>query len=217
MWHELAVGGKVLLEGMEPGHCGQGKLAATLLIAYSEYPLRTMQQFSDSESEKIALEHQAARLFMRSYERQTGKRIRHIWHNPPRRPDVSCLLEGERLDLEIAHLYGSEQEAMHLLGRELSEHTRQELEALDRVEDAHSRLIEALNRILANKALKYYQSRRVWLVIRNVHPAWTAEEISASLHQIEIPPEHPFEQIWIVGDMQGKSGIVQLYPRPLEG
>jgi len=176
-----------------------------------------MQQFSDSESEKLALEHEAARLFMRAYERLTGVKIRHIWHNTPRRPDVSCLLDGERLDLEVAHLYGSEQEAMHLLGRELGEKTRLELEALDQVEDAHYRLIEALNRILANKALKSYQSRQVWLVIRNVHPAWTAEEIAASLHQIKIPAQHPFEQIWIVGDMQGKSGVVQLYPRPQQG
>lgn len=176
-----------------------------------------MQQFSDSESEKLALEHEAARLFMRAYERLTGVKMRHIWHNTPRRPDVSCLLDGERLDLEVAHLYGSEQEAMQLLGRELGEKTRLELEALDQLEDAHYRLIEALNRILANKALKCYQSRRVWLVIRNVHPAWTAEEIASSLQQIRIPAEHPFEQIWIVGDMQGKSGIVQLYPRPLEG
>ncbi len=171
-----------------------------------------MQRNSDSESEKIALEHAAARLFMRWYERKTGVRIRHIWHNQPSRPDVSCLLDGERLDMEIAHLYGAEQEAMQLLGRELSEKTHQELISLGQVKDAHVRLLQALNRILANKSLKQYESRRVWLVIRNAHPAWTTDEILSLKHQINIPDQHPFEQIWIVGDMRGQSGIVQLYP-----
>jgi hypothetical protein len=31
-------------------------------------------------------------------------------------------------------------------------------------------------------------------------------------HQITVPNIHPFEQIWIVADWQGKSGIVQLFP-----
>ncbi len=171
-----------------------------------------MDHFSDSESEKITLEHQAARLFMRWYERETGVQIRHIWHNLPRKPDVSCLLDGARLDLEIAHLYGSEQEAMQLLGRELSEKTDQELKTLDQVENPHDRLLHALNRILANKALKQYHSQRVWLVIRNVHPAWTAQEIASLQHQIHVPEQHPFEEIWVVGDMRGESGIVRLYP-----
>lgn len=171
-----------------------------------------MELINDSASEKRALEHEAARLFMRWYERLTGVPIRHIWHNEPRKPDVSCLLDGSRLDLEIAHLYGSELEAMHLLGRGLSERTQKELESQARVADTHSRLLQALNQILANKSQKYYQSQRVWLVIRNAHPAWSAEEITSLKDKIEVPEQHPFEQIWIVGDMQGKSGIVQLYP-----
>ncbi len=171
-----------------------------------------MSEISDSRSEKIELEHQAAKLFMRWYEQLTGMQIRHIWHNEPTRPDVSCRLEGERLDLEIAHLYGSEQEAMKLLGRELTPHTSEELQALARVDDQHQRLLDALNRILANKAQKNYDSARVWLVIRNVHPAWTVEDIRGLQHGISVPPRHPFEQIWIVGDFNGTSGIVQLYP-----
>lgn len=125
---------------------------------------------------------------------------------------MSCELGGERLDLEVAHLYGSEQEAMQILGRELSDRTRQELRELDLVADPHSRLLDALNRILTQKSLKHYQSKRVWLVIRNAHPAWRAPEIKALQHYITVPPHHPFEQIWMVGDMLGESGIVQLFP-----
>lgn len=165
-----------------------------------------------SEHEKIVLEHEAAKLFMRWYEHDTGKEIRLIWHNRPIKPDVSCQFEGERLDLEVAHLYGSEQEAMQILGRELSDITLRALRDLESVADPHARLLRALNRILENKSHKRYKTKRVWLVIRNAHPAWTTDEIKSLQHHIAVPENHPFEQIWMVGDFAGKSGIVQLYP-----
>ena len=183
-----------------------------VIIAAGIAGMATVEEHLNSEYEKIHLEHQAARLFMRWYEHDTGQRIRHIWHNRPIKPDISCQLEGDLLNIEVAHLYGSEQEAMQILGRELTDRTRQALRDLEKVLDAHARLLSALNRILANKSVKRYQSTRVWLVIRNAHPAWTATEIRALQHHIEVPPEHPFEQIWMVGDFAGKTGIVQLYP-----
>ncbi len=164
-----------------------------------------------SQKEKIELEHDAAKLFMRWYEQNTGKPIRHIWHNEPARPDVSCLFEEERLDLEIAHLYGSEEEAMSILGRSLSDATREALHALDQ-EALDDRLLQALNRILLGKSKKTYQSERVWLVIRNAHPQWSAADVKVLFSQIEVPQGHPFEKIWVLGDMEGKSGIVRLYP-----
>ena len=164
-----------------------------------------------ADVEKVELEHEAAKVFMRCYERYANTPIRHIWHNQPRKPDVSCYLEGERLDLEIAHLYGSEQEAMQMLGRALDEHTASECKALEQ-SNPRDRLLNALNRILANKAAKHYSTERVWLVIRNAHPAWSANEIKRLQHCIEVPAAHPFSQIWMVGDMTGSSGIVRLYP-----
>ncbi len=171
-----------------------------------------MHEYESSSEEKVHLEHEAAKLFMRHYEKKTGHEIRHIWHNEPNRPDVSCVLQGSRLDLEIAHLYGSEQEAMKILDRELTERTRAELREQACCSNVHQRLLNALNRILMNKAQKTYDSKRVWLVIRNAHPAWTAETIMSLQHQINVPFEHPFEQIWMVADFKGKSGIVQLFP-----
>jgi hypothetical protein len=73
-------------------------------------------------------------------------------------------------------------------------------------------LLEALNQILYNKSFKKYKTKRVWLVIRNTHSAWGKKQILALQHQITVPNIHPFEQIWIVADWQGKSGIVQLFP-----
>jgi len=101
---------------------------------------------------------------------------------------------------------------MAILGRELSELTRTELRNLVEKSKANQRLLVALNRILHNKSLKQYKTKRVWLVIRNAHPAWDKSQIAALQHCIDIPINHPFEQIWIVGDLEGQSGIVQLYP-----
>jgi len=171
-----------------------------------------MSEYESSSAEKLHLEHEAAKLFMRHYEKETGHEIRHIWHNEPSRPDISCILEGSRLDLEIAHLYGSEQEAMKILDRNLSKKTRDELREQACCTDASQRLLNALNRILMNKAQKHYDSKRVWLVIRNAHPSWSASSIRKLQHQINVPFEHPFEQIWMVADFKGESGIVQLSP-----
>ena len=165
-------------------------------------------------SEKIRLEHEAARLFMRLYQRRYGVSMRHIWHNEPARPDVSCYYDDQKLDLEIAHLYGSEVEAMHILGRELAENTHKELLALLRTPAQH-RLLTALNRLVCNKAEKSYQSERVWLVIRNANPLWTRRDVLQHIKQLHMPKLHPFEQIWLIGDMQGKTGLVALYPPTL--
>lgn len=164
-----------------------------------------------SEKEKIALEHQAAKLFLRLYEKQFNLPMRHIWHNQPSKPDVSCYQNDEKLDIEIAHLYGSEKEAMAILGRDLSNETKENLSAL-LLEPIETRLTKALQRILANKALKHYDSNRVWLVIRNANPFWHNRDIQALQHHFTMPSPHPFEQVWIIGDMNGNSGLTQLYP-----
>lgn len=168
---------------------------------------------STSERDKKNLEHEAARLFMRAYEKTFGHEIRHIWHNKPRKPDTSCLLEDEHLDLEIAHLYGSEAEAMVLLGKDLPERSKLDLHLLEESTDTNDRLLAALNLILENKSTKHYRSNRVWLVIRNTHPDWNAEVIKSMAPNIVIPTVHPFEQIWMVADMKGESGVLCLYQR----
>lgn len=168
----------------------------------------------EQQLEKIQLEHDAARLFMRLYEQQYKKPMRHIWHNEPAKPDVSCYLADERLDLEIAHLYGSEVEAMQILGRPLSLQTHQELLALQQV-PAQDRLLEALNRLIEQKGHKSYDSKRVWLVIRNANPLWRSKDLQQHRPRLLLPSQHPFEQIWLVGDLFGLSGIVPLFPLEL--
>jgi hypothetical protein len=167
-----------------------------------------------SIDEKIELEHQAAKLFMRLYQHKFGVKMRHIWHNEPAKPDVSCYLEQQKLDLEIAHLYGSEAEAMKILGRELKGGTLEALQSLEQWPVAE-RLLQALDKLIINKAQKSYDSDKVWLVIRNAHPDWHAQELEQTPHLLQIPPKHPFEQIWLVADMTGQAGLVPLYPLTL--
>lgn len=152
-----------------------------------------------SESEKLQLEHQAEKLFMHRYEKQFGVPMRHIWHNSPRKPDVSCYLDGEQLDLEIAHLYGSEEEAKQVLGRSLSARTQKALQHLQKTPPTH-RLLEALNQVLMNKSVKFYQPERVWLVIRNLNPQWQTKAFAEHAHLIAPVAQHPFEQIWLLSN-----------------
>jgi hypothetical protein len=168
-----------------------------------------------SIDEKIELEHQAARIFMRLYQHKFGIKMQHIWHNQPAKPDVSCYLEQQRLDLEIAHLYGSEAEAMKILGRELKGGTLDALQSLTQFPVAE-RLLQALGRLIQNKAQKSYDSEKVWLVIRNAHPDWHAQELEQTPQLLQIPAQHPFEQIWLVADMTGQAGLVPLYPLSLQ-
>lgn len=165
-------------------------------------------------SEKMRLEHEAARLFMRLYQCRFGVSMQHIWHNEPAKPDVSCYLAKQRLDLEIAHLYGSEAEAMQLLGRDLSPITRDALSALQQI-PVQQRMLAALDRLIRQKAHKTYDSARVWLVIRNTHPVWHPEQLQVFRQHISLPATQPFEQIWLVADYRGEHGIAAVYPPDL--
>lgn len=171
-----------------------------------------MKKHSSSEREKIRLEHNAAKIFMRKYEKLSGKKIRHIWHNDPRKPDVSCRLEGERLDIEVAHLYGSHEEAMQILGKEVKGNTLGKIAVQEGEMDVQLRILKALNDILEIKAKKEYHSSKVWLVIRNAHPAWNLEVFKGLRHCVNVPDDHAFDQIWMVTDMSQMAEIVRLYP-----
>lgn len=170
---------------------------------------------SNSAKEKQSLEKAATELFIKAYERRFGTSISYLCHNAPMKPDVSCELNGERIDFEIAHLYGSEQEAMKILGRELTDETRLALQQLSQNGDTDSRLQKALLRILCNKAVKRYDSNNVWLVIRNAHPSWRISDALQLNNALAFPDSHPFSQIWLIRDFAGKEGILRLFPEPI--
>lgn len=165
-----------------------------------------------TELEKITWEKQAIDVFIRWFNSCHANSLQFLTHNQPNKPDVSCVLSEHSVDIEIAHLYGAAHEAMQILGKELNNNTRHELNLLEQQQDVDSHLVEALNKILLNKSTKHYDSQCTWLVIRNAHPAWSAQLISLYADKIVIPDAHPFEKIWIIGDLEASSGVLQLFP-----
>lgn len=166
---------------------------------------------NNSIQEKIHLEHEAAKLFMRLYEKQFAVPMRHIWHNLPRKPDVSCYLNGTQLDLQIAHIYGSEPEAKLILGRAAEDRILAALHQLSEL-PINNRLIASLNAVLTTKSQKKYHSQKVWLVLRNMNSLWQQKNFEKHRHQIVLPDKHPFEQIWLICDAKGDSGVIRLFP-----
>ncbi len=182
-----------------------------------------------SESIKRQLERDAAKHFLRLYEQAHNTPMRNIWHNEPAKPDISCHLDGEPLDLEIAHLYASSSEAK-ILTQELIDQNQgnqknqtsetvlspndKQLELFhylaDLIEmDSQQRLITALSRILISKAKKFYDSHRVWLVIRNASPLWRVEDFKRCSKHFHMP-ETPFEQVWLLPDFNGSQEPIRL-------
>lgn len=164
-----------------------------------------------ADDNKSAWEKQATLVFIEWYASTYKKSFTYITHNQPAKPDVSCQLDGKPLDIEIAHLYGTEQEAMSILGKSLNQHTKNELTKLRENTTTEERLANALNRILENKSHKSYSSDRTWLVIRNVHPGWQAAQFTSMQESVLIPDHHPFQQIWLVGDIKAASGAICLF------
>lgn len=163
---------------------------------------------NQNQTEKILLETQAAELFAQCYQAQFNRPVRFVSNNVPQKPDVTCRVGDQRIDIEIAHLYGSQAEAQQILGKSLDSKTQHELSLLEAEGNTDQRLVNALNRILANKASKHYDSDCVWLVIRNVNPQWQRQDIINNLDRLIIPAGHPFKQVWIIGDFAGTSGLV---------
>ncbi|WP_371373209.1 hypothetical protein [Thalassotalea aquiviva] len=169
---------------------------------------------NQNQTEKLVLERQAAELFADCFAKQFGRKFRFVSHNAPQKPDVTCKLDNSFIDFEIAHLYGSQAEARHILGKSLDPKTLQELFALEQHGDADERLVTALNRILDNKSTKQYDSHHVWLVIRNANPLWSKENVLTNVNKICVPQKHPFEQIWLIADFEGKTGLIPLLANP---
>ena len=158
-----------------------------------------------SESIKRQLERDAAKHFLRLYEQMHETPMRNIWHNEPAKPDISCHLNGEPLDLEIAHLYANKSEAKEVSARDVT----QSLSDLGEM-DCQESLSTALGRLLHSKAQKQYDSQRVWLVIRNASPLWKAKNFKRCIRNFQMP-NNPFEQIWLLPEFDGSELPIQIF------
>jgi len=130
----------------------------------------------------------------------------------PPDPDCYCLLNGERIGVEVAHLYGSQRDARKRLGKERAEEQTKEEGSADSGVPLNVRILPELNRIIADKAKKCYGGK-TWLLIRNAFPPWTRDDFEQYISEISIPEDHSFNEIWLLCDRDGSSGILRLFPR----
>ncbi len=128
----------------------------------------------------------------------------------PPEPDALCTLDGQPLHVEVGHLYGTASDAKELLGRQGKSAATSEEKRLSSLVPLDIRLLTPLNRLLADKATKSYHAPRVWLLIRSALPLWDFDDFTAHLAEIEIPPAHPFEQIWLLCGPQVSFGVLRL-------
>ncbi|MEW6387333.1 MAG: hypothetical protein AB1491_07450 [Thermodesulfobacteriota bacterium] len=129
--------------------------------------------------------------------------------NPPN-PDFYCNLDGKKIGIEIAHLYGSERDARSSFGRE-RKNERNIQSRINPPIPLNCRIPYDLNRTLLEKANHNY-GKNTWLVIRNAYPIWFKDDFEQYINQINIPRKHYFDEIWLICDGKGLSGILKLFP-----
>lgn len=164
-------------------------------------------------NEKESLELHAVQLFVDLYNNKNGVGLKFIKLLMPPEADGLCELNGEELGIEVAHIYGAETDATRILGRKLRNALGEKELLANRLYPLDQKIPFALNQVLNNKASKLYNATRVWLIIRNGFPLWFKEDFEQYLERITLPKLHPFEQIWLICDSTGKSGLLKLYSR----
>jgi hypothetical protein len=139
--------------------------------------------------EKTLLEDYAINYMIEDYERQTGLKYKIISRQEG--PDAIIEVNGNRMGLEITHLYYDRDEAKILLGR--SEYKKHGLERFDR-------FIYELNELLQKKAIKSYTYNcdyPVSLLIRNCSPIFGLSDFRNSIEHISIP-DNKYLNIWFL-------------------
>jgi hypothetical protein len=129
----------------------------------------------------------------------------------PPEPDALCLLDGKQLGVEVAHLYGTGQDAERITGAvQKRRNPLTEEERMDnRLKPFRERVLAELNtKVLGKKAKKSYRRSPVWLLVRNMFPLWNRQDFEEHKDEIIVPREHPFEHIWLLGEHDG--GLLQL-------
>ncbi len=157
------------------------------------------------------LEIYAAIYFIATYRRLFGGWPTLVGTPKPPEPDFIIRLDGCEVGVEVAHLYGSERDARLVLGRNRPEESTFQARVEHAMVPLNVRVPVELNRILSQKATKAYP-RSTWLVIRNAYPLWERADFEMYPEALVIPRQHPFEEIWLLCDRQGTSGMLRLFP-----
>ncbi len=167
-------------------------------------------------AEDDALVLDALQHFVAIYNRSHGSQLHFVerlqpGQEQPPEPDALCLLDGKQLGVEVAHLYGTGQDAERITGAvQKRRNPLTEEERMDnRLKSFRERVLAELNtRVLGKKAKKSYRRSPVWLLVRNMFPLWNRQDFVQHMDEIIVPSNHPFEHIWLLGELDG--GLLQL-------
>jgi hypothetical protein len=142
--------------------------------------------------EKARLERAACEGFVQSYNAKYCTSFVVKEHRD--RPDFLIAdAFGEKIGIEMTHLYYDREQAKTSLGRGEKEKFHGTMRT--------GELITALNTLLESKAAqaaKYNFGNRLFLVIRNTSPIHELADFEMFEEDIHIPPSHPFSHIWLL-------------------
>jgi hypothetical protein len=165
-----------------------------------------------SGDEKANLEHHAVQSFIKLYNQTHRRKLTFLQLGHPPMPDAICRLGRRDLGIEVAHCYGSWDDAALRLGHRLASQIPKIAQQARRTTPLDVRVLSTLNEVLTKKSTREYDFGPVWLVVRNAFSAWSARDYRRRQDDIMLPTTTPFGQIWLVCDENsvGPQGLLRL-------
>jgi len=144
-------------------------------------------------STKKKLEREAVDLFVGIYNQTADNRLRLLYQQE--KPDAVLMdSRGNKLGLEITHLFYSEQEARQLFQRE-----HRSIICVESIESIDT-LINSLNQLVLRKEAKssgYSSDYPLALLIRNLSPSFGWSDFNLAWDKIAAP-SGAFTEIWLL-------------------
>lgn len=150
--------------------------------------------------QKENLEYYAVINFVSEYNRIHKRHLHFVRQCKPPKPDAICLHIKKEIGIEVAHTYGSGEEAAIRLGNRNSVDFLDILHQKRRITPVDIRALNSLNTILTKKATRTYDVSPTWLLIRNGFPLWSLLDYRKCKSEVFVPKETPFRQIWLLCD-----------------
>ncbi len=145
---------------------------------------------TNSHYAKKQLEREAVDLFIKLYNQSVSNRLRLLYQRE--KPDAVLMNnKGDKLGLEITHLFYSEQEARQLFQRE-----HRSILCVESIET----LIESLNQLVLRKEAKssgYSSDYPLALLIRNLSPSFGWSDFNEAWDQVRTP-SLAFTEVWLL-------------------
>jgi len=143
-------------------------------------------------NERLALERAACNYFLDSYNRLHDTAFEIVDHRD--KPDFWArdTRSGEKIGIEVTHLFFDSREAKILLGRS-PDGTHGTMTI--------SELIERLNDLLAQKitqTAKYNFEGRLFLLVRVASPIFDKKDFEIFEDEITFPPGNVLDEVWLL-------------------